>query len=51
MKPLVSDELWAKLEPLLPQTPPRRFRYPGRKPLNHRKILTGILLVIKTGIA
>lgn len=51
MKPLVSDELWAKLEPLLPQTPPRRFRYPGRKPLDHRKILTGILFVLKTGIA
>jgi transposase len=51
MKPLVSDELWAHLQPLLPAPPPRRFRFPGRKPLDHRKILTGILFVLKTGIA
>jgi transposase len=51
MKPLVTDELWEKLEPLLPPAPPRRFRFPGRKPLDHRKILTGILFVLKTGIA
>src|SRR6516165_9425538 len=51
MKPLVSDALWQRLEPLLP--PPRRrcFRSPGRKPLDYRKILTGILFVLKTGIA
>ena len=29
----------------------RRFRFPGRKPLDYRKILTGILFVLKTGIA
>jgi len=32
MKPLVSDELWARVEPLLPPPPKRRFRFPGRKP-------------------
>ena len=31
--------------------PPRRFRFPGRKPLDYRKVLTGILFVLKTGIA
>ncbi len=29
---------------------PRRFRFPGRRPLDYRKILTGILFVLKTGI-
>ncbi len=51
MKPLVSDELWARVEPLLPPRPKRRFRFPGRKPLDCRMILTGILFVLKTGIA
>jgi transposase len=51
MKPLVSDALWERLQPLLPPPPPRRFRFPGRKPLDYRKILTGILFVLKTGIA
>jgi transposase len=49
-KPLVSDELWSLLEPLLPPPKPRRFRFPGRKPLEDRKALTGILFVLKTGI-
>jgi transposase len=51
MKPVVTDELWEKVEPLLPPPPARRFRFPGRKPLDYRKILTGILFVLKTGIA
>jgi transposase len=51
MKPLVSDELWDHLQPLLPAPPPRRFRFPGCKRLDYRKILTGILFVLKTGIA
>src|SRR5436190_2311013 len=51
MKPLVSDALWQRLEPLLPPPPRRRFRFPGRKPLDSHKILTGILFVLKTGIA
>jgi transposase len=51
MKPLVTDALWERIEALLPPPPPRRFRFPGRKPLDHRKTLTGILFVLKTGIA
>jgi len=51
MKPLVPDALWERLQPLLPPRPRRRFRFPGRKPLDYRKILTGILFVLKTGIA
>ena len=49
-KPLVSDELWTMLQPLIPPRKPRRFRYPGRKPIEDRQALTGILFVLKTGI-
>src|ERR1700731_913533 len=49
-KPLVSDELWVVLQPLLPPPKPRRFDHPGRKPLDDRQALTGILFVLKTGI-
>ena len=51
MIPFLTDALWARLEPLLPPPPPRRFRFPGRKHLDYRKVLTGILFVLKTGIA
>jgi transposase len=49
-KPLLQDELWQRIEPLLPPPKPRRFRFPGRKPVDNRKALTGILFVLKTGI-
>ncbi len=49
-EPLVSDELWETIEPLLPPPKPRRFRYPGRSPLDRRKALTGILFVLRSGI-
>jgi transposase len=49
-KPLLSDELWARIEPLLPPPKPRRFRFPGRKPLTNRQALTGILFVLRTGL-
>ena len=49
-RPLLSDELWEVIEPLLPPPKKRRFRYPGRKPVEPRRALTGILFVLKTGI-
>ena len=49
-KPLLDDELWELIEPVLPAPKPRRFRYPGRKPVGSREALTGILFVLKTGI-
>ena len=49
-RPLVDDELWSVIEPLLPPAKRRRFRFPGRKPLDRRKALTGILFVLRTGI-
>lgn len=49
-KPLVDDELWELIQPLLPPPKPRRWRYPGRKPVSDRQALTGILFVLKSGI-
>jgi len=49
-KPLLDDELWSMIQPLLPPPKPRRVKFPGRKPLDHRKVLTGILFVLKSGI-
>lgn len=46
--PLVSDELWAVVEPLIPKVV-RRRRYPGRKRIPDRQVLTGILFVLRTG--
>lgn len=45
----VSDRAWVRIEPVLPRKP-RRFRYPGRKPLDDRLVLQGILFVLHTGI-
>lgn len=47
---LIDDELWELVRPLLPPRAPRRHRYPGRKPLEDRKCLEGIVFVLKTGI-
>jgi len=49
-KPLLDDDLWAFIEPLLPPLKPRRFRHPGRKPITPRQALTGILFVLQSGI-
>ena len=50
MLDLVEDELWARVEPLLPAPKPRRFRYPGCQPLDNRAALTGSFFVLKTGL-
>jgi transposase len=46
----VDDELWELIAPLLPPRT-RRYRYPGRRRLDDRKVLNGILFVLTTGIA
>jgi len=46
---IVPDELWDRIEPLLPVVP-RRADHPGRKRLDDRKVLSGILFVLYTGI-
>jgi len=47
-KPLLTDELWNVIDPLLPQPQPRPNG--GRPPVPNRQVLTGILFVLKTGI-
>ena len=47
---IVSDGLWERFEPLLPEVE-RRFRFPGRRRLPDRGALQGILFVLHTGIA
>ncbi|WP_439098535.1 IS5 family transposase [Amycolatopsis vastitatis] len=46
---VLTDQLWERLEPLLP-VHPRRFRHPGRKRADGCAALEGILYVIRTGI-
>src|SRR5215471_9970613 len=47
-KPLLSDELWAVIEPILPKWTPSPKG--GQPPVPDRAALTGILFVLKTGI-
>lgn len=47
---IVRDGLWERIEPLLPKVG-RRRRHPGRKRLDDRSVLCGILCVLHTGIA
>ena len=50
VKELVPDQLWAEIRPPLPPPKPRRSKNPGRKPMDPRRALTGILFVLKSGI-
>jgi transposase len=47
-RPLVSDELWERIEPLIPKKEPKPEG--GRPPVPNRQALTGIIFVLKTGI-
>ena len=44
----VDDELWAKLEPLLPPEKPKKGPG-GRPPVSDRLVLDGILYVLRSG--
>jgi transposase len=46
---IVTDDLWERIEPLLPVVR-RRARHPGRRRLDDRRVLCGILFVLYTGI-
>ncbi len=46
--PLVADDLWAAIEPLLPPEPPGPKG--GRARVPDRVVLAGILFVLRTGI-
>lgn len=47
---LVDDELWELIQPLLPRSP-RRYCHPGRRRIDDRNVLNGVLFVLTTGIA
>ena len=47
-KPLITDELWAAIEPLLPPEPAKRRG--GRPRIPNRDVLRGILFVLSTGL-
>ena len=50
-KELIDNELWSLIEPLLPARAPRNRQYAGRKPTPDRAVLTGIVFVLRSGIA
>ena len=47
-RPLVTDELWAAIEPLLPLEPPKPKG--GRPRCDDRVALAGIIFVLRSGI-
>ena len=47
-KPLLSDELWQIIEPLLPPEAPKTSG--GRPRISNRDVLRGILFVLQSGI-
>ena len=47
-KPLVPDELWNRIEPLVPKEPPKPKG--GRPRVPDRACLAGIIFVLKSGI-
>ena len=49
MAELVSDELWNRIEPLLPPEPEPSPKG-GRPRVSNRRALTGIVFVLKTGV-
>ncbi len=49
-RPILDDDLRTLIESMLPPPKPRRFRYPGRKPITNRQALTGILFVLRSGV-
>jgi len=46
-EPMLTDEQWEKIEPLIPPRPPRPKG--GRPPVDDRPCLEGILWILKTG--
>lgn len=47
-KPILNDDLWKIIEPLIPPEPPKLKG--GRPRVSNRAALTGILFVLRTGL-
>lgn len=48
--PVIDDDLWTLIEPLLPRPKPRAKSDPGRPRVSDRAALNGILFVMRTGM-
>lgn len=49
--PILPDALWKRLEPLIPRLKENRYvQFAGRKPSEPRRVVAGILFVLRTGI-
>jgi transposase len=46
-KPILTDDQWALIEPLLPKHEPSSKG--GRRPIDNRRVLEGILWILRTG--
>lgn len=47
----LTDDLWQRLEPLIPKRRKNRHvQYAGRKPTEDRRVVNGILFVLRTGV-
>jgi transposase len=46
-RPLLTDDQWALIEPLLPK--PVQSPKGGRKPIDRRRVLEGILWILRSG--
>jgi transposase len=48
---ILPDDLWKRLEPLIPRPKENRYvQFAGRKPSEPRRVVTGILFALRTGI-
>jgi transposase len=46
---LIDDELWKIVQPLLPPAPPHKTPA-GRERLDQRRVLTGIVFILQSGL-
>ena len=46
----LTDELWERIEPLIPKRPHVANRRPGRRGVADRRVFAGIVFVLLTGI-
>jgi transposase len=49
-RPLLDDDLWDVIAPLIPPRRTRRGHRHGREPIPDRAVLTGILYVLRSGV-
>ena len=48
--PIIDDELWTLIEPLLRPPKARRKEHPGRLRVSDRAALNGVLFMLKSGL-